>query len=61
VLCGSCSERCVKCDVDGTEEISIKEEAIDTKDEIPEAITSPSMKPEVRLQVVRKVVAAHAS
>ena len=59
---GPCSERCVKCDVDGTEEISIKEETIDIKDEIPEAITSPSsIRPEVRLQVVCKVVAAVAS
>jgi len=35
---GSFSDTCVTCDVDGTEEVSIKvEEAIDIKDEIPEA------------------------
>ena len=44
---GSCSETCVECDVDGTEEVSIKvEEVIDIKDEIPEAITSPPIKTE---------------
>lgn len=52
---------CVKCDVDETEEISIKEETIDIKVEIPEAIISPSIEPEVRLQVVCKVVAAFTS
>jgi len=60
---GSCSETCVKCDVDGTEKVSIKvEEAVDIKDEIPEAITFPSIKTEneVRLQGVREVVATHA-
>ena len=35
---GSFSDTCVTCDVDGTEEVGIKvEEAIDIKDEIPEA------------------------
>ena len=58
---GSCSETCVMCDVDGTEEVNIKfeesidvkeevsikvEEAIDIKDEIPEAISFPSIKTE---------------
>jgi hypothetical protein len=58
---GSCSETCVTCDVDGTEEVSIKfedardvkeevsievEEAIDMKDEIPEATTFSSVKTE---------------
>ena len=58
---GSCSETCVTCDVDGTEEVSIKVEeaidikeefnikvveAIDIKDEIPEAITFPPVKSE---------------
>jgi len=58
---GSCSETCVTCDVDGTEEVSIEvedvidlkeevsikvEEAIDVKDKIPEAITFPSIKTE---------------
>jgi hypothetical protein len=53
----------VKCDVDGTEEISIKEEAIDIKDEIPEAITFPTTKTEheVRLQGAREVLVAHGS
>jgi len=56
---GSCNETCLTCDVDRTEEVSIKfedtidvkeevsikaEEAINVKDEIPEAITfSPTM------------------
>jgi hypothetical protein len=36
---GSCSQTVVKCDVDGTEEVSIKvEESIDIKDETPEAV-----------------------
>jgi hypothetical protein len=51
---GSCSETCVTCDVDGTEEVSINvEEAIDIKDEIPEAISFPPIKTEneVRLCV----------
>jgi hypothetical protein len=44
---GCCSETCVKCDVGGCEEVSIKvEEAIDIKDEIPEAITFRSIKTE---------------
>jgi hypothetical protein len=39
--------RRVTCDVDGTEEVSINvEEAIDIKDEIPEAITFPPIKSE---------------
>jgi len=53
---GSCSETCVMCDVDGTEDVSIKVEdaidikeevsikvegAIDIKDEIPEAVSFP--------------------
>ena len=61
---GSCSETCVTCAVDGTEEVSIKvEEEIDIKDEIPEAVTPPSITPkhEVRLQGVCEVTAAHAS
>jgi hypothetical protein len=55
------SETCVTCDVDGTEEVSIKvedardikeevsikvEEAIDIKDEIPEATTFSSVQAE---------------
>ena len=44
---GSCSETCVTCDVDGTEEGSIIfEEAIDIKDEMPEAISFPPIKTE---------------
>jgi len=57
---GSCGET---CDVDGTEEVGIKfEDAIDIKDDIPEAITFPPMKTEqeVRLWGVCEVVAACA-
>jgi len=44
---GSCIETCVECDVDGTEEVSIKvDEAIDIKNEIPEAIIFPPIKTE---------------
>ena len=60
---GSCNETRVKCDVDGTEEVSIKvEEAIDIKDEIPEATSFPPINTEheVRLWGVCEVVAAHA-
>jgi len=72
---GSCNETCVTCDVDGTEEFSVKveesicvkedvsfkvEEAIDMKDEIPEAIIPPiKTEHEVRLWGVCEVVAAH--
>jgi hypothetical protein len=55
---GSCSQTGVTCDVDGTEEVSMKvEDAI--KDEIPEDITFPPLKTEqeVRLWVVCKVMA----
>jgi len=58
---GSCSEAFA---VDGTEEVGIKvEEELDIKDEIKEAIISPSIKTEheVRLQGVCVVVTAHAS
>ena len=60
---GSCIETCVTCDVDGTEDVSIKVEgAIDMKDEIPEAISFPPIKTEheVRLWGVCEVVAPHA-
>jgi hypothetical protein len=73
---GACSETCVTCDVDGTgevsikvedtvdikEEVSIKEEAIDIKDEIPKAIVFPPIRDEheVRLHGMFEVVAAHA-
>jgi hypothetical protein len=44
---GSCSETCIMCDADGTEEVCIKfEEAIDTKGEIPEAVTFSEIKTE---------------
>jgi hypothetical protein len=52
---GPCSETCVTCGVDGTEEISIKiEETLDIEDEIPEAISFPPLKTEheVRLRGV---------
>jgi hypothetical protein len=59
---GCCIETGVECDVDGTDEVSIKiEVAIDIKDGIPEAITSPiKTEHEVRLWGVCEVVAAHA-
>ena len=46
---GTCCfiETSVECDVDGTEDVSIKaEEPIDMKDEIPEAIIFPPIKTE---------------
>jgi len=58
----SCIETCVMCDVDGTEDVSIKvEDAIDIKDEIPEPIIFPPIKTEqqVRLWVLCDVVATH--
>jgi hypothetical protein len=58
---GSCSETFVPFDVDGFEEVSIKvEEAIDIKNEIPEATSfSPiSTENEVRPWGVYKVVVA---
>jgi hypothetical protein len=60
---GACSETCVMCSVDGTEEGSIKiEEAVEVKNEIPEALSFPPIKTEhqVRLQGVCEVLAAHA-
>ena len=48
---GSCSETCVHCGVDGTEGISIKEEAVGIEGEIPEAITFPSIKAEHEVRV----------
>jgi len=59
---GYCNQTCVMCDVDGADEVSIKvEEAIDIKDEIPEATSVPSIKSEheVRLWGVCEMVAAH--
>ena len=44
---GSCSETCVTCDVDGTEEVSVNvEETTDIKDKIPEALIFPPNKTE---------------
>ena len=44
---GSCSATCIMCDADRTEGVGIKvEEDIDTKVEIPEAITFPEIKAE---------------
>ena len=60
---GCCVETRVECDVDGTEELSIKvEEAVDIKHEIPEAILVPPIKTEheIRLWGVCEVVAACA-
>jgi len=72
---GYCSETCVMCDVDGAGEVSIKvgdtihikeegsikDEAIDIKDEFPEFISVPPINTEheVRLWGVCEVVAAH--
>jgi hypothetical protein len=71
----SCNETGVRCDGDGTEEVSTKveealdikeevsikvEEAIDIKDEIPEAIFPPiKTEEEGRLWGVCEMVAAH--
>ena len=50
---GSCSETCVTCDVDGTEEVGIKiEDDIDIKDEMPEAKTFPPIKTEHEVRVL---------
>ena len=59
----SCSETCVTCGVDGTEEVTITvEEATDIKDKMPEAVKFPSIKTEseVRLGGVCEVLAALA-
>jgi len=59
----SCPGTFVTCHVDDFEEASVKvEEAIDIKDEIPEATSFPPIKTEheVRLHGVCEVVAAHA-
>ena len=61
---GNCSGTSVTCGDDGREEVSIKvEEAIDIEEEIPEAITFPSIKTEneVSLCVVCEVLPVHAS
>jgi len=63
----SCIETRVECVVYGTEEVCIEaEEAIDMKDEIPEAIIFPPIKTEHEVRLwgvwvcVCEVVAAHA-
>ena len=49
---GSYSETGVTCDVDGTEEVSIKvEDPTDIRDEIPEAITFPPIKTELEVRL----------
>ena len=49
---GSCSETCVTCDIDGTEEVSIKlEDAIDIKVEIPEFVSVPLIKTEQEVRL----------
>ena len=61
---GSCSETCVMCDADGTEEVGIiVEETIETRSEIPRAMKFPEIKTEreVRLWGFCELVAAHAS
>jgi len=59
---GSCSETYVMCAVDGTEEVSIKvEEEINVKDEIPEAITSLSVKTEHEVRLQGRVCGAGSS
>jgi hypothetical protein len=57
---GSCSETCVWFDVNGSEEGSIKVEAVYIKEEIPETTSFPpsNTEDEVRLWVVCEVVAA---
>ena len=60
---GSSNEAGVVFDVDGKEELIMKfEDAIDVKEEAPEAITFPTVKTEqeVRLWGVCEVVTAHA-
>jgi hypothetical protein len=60
---GSCSDTRITCDIDRTEEVSIKVEVpIDIKDEIPEDATFLPIKTdhEVRLCGVCEVVAAHS-
>ena len=41
----------MQCGVDGTEGVGIKEEAVDIGNEIPEAITFPSVKAEHEVRV----------
>jgi len=59
---GAFNEAGVECDVDRTKVNAEVEDAIDIKDEIPEAIPFPTIKTEqeVRLWGVCEVVAAHA-
>ena len=49
---GSCSETCIMCVADGTEELCIKvEETTDTKSEIPQAITFSEFKTECEVRL----------
>jgi len=49
---GSCSETCVMCAADGTEEVGVKvEEAIDTRGEIPQLVMYPEIKTEREVRV----------
>ena len=49
---GSCSETCVMCDADGTQEFGINvEEATDTKSEIPQLVMYPEIKTEREIRV----------
>jgi hypothetical protein len=50
---GSYSDTRVRCEVDGAEEMSIKtEEAIDIKDELPEALSFPAIKTEREVRIL---------
>jgi hypothetical protein len=49
---GFCIETCVTCDFEASDDVSIKvEEAIDIKDEIPEAIIFPPIKTEQEVRL----------
>jgi hypothetical protein len=59
---GTFSDTCVMCDVDvdGSEEVSIKdEEAIDIKDEITEAVPFPPIKIEEATNTKDEIPEAH--
>ena len=54
---GSCIETGVECDVNGTEEVSIKvEEDVDIKEKNPEAIILPPIKTELELRLCSGVM-----
>jgi hypothetical protein len=48
---GSCIQRDVTCDVDGTQVSTTVEESIDIKDEIPEALIFPPIKTEEEVRL----------